>query len=1769
MVRGGNPNSGIGEGPPYGGAFPFLICEGETPFSFLPHFNSVQEKAVSKVMSGNLPFLPTPMPFERNISLQDRLPPEVIDLVDDEEDERAAQEDVAGKWQPLMQNNIDLGLLNNVVLSQMQSSQQPVEDHIDLDLLNNAMLSQMGSLEQTVQKDMDTGLLNNVVLSQMGFNEQPQSTSSPKEKTQAKVIKEGKPKTPKTVTPKLPKNKEENPSGKRKYVRKKKEPSNPSVDPPASGELRDPRGVPGDKPVRRRLNFDNEVTPASNEKITSSEKVGQDREVFCVAASTGSNGVVADNLPNGREFDLNNSINQMPNESVTSHGSYHPTCSMEATRINHMLNEYRWVHMGNPVTPPQYPRREVPKENLNELLRIPRETGLNHLDSYGMLNLQMKGTKREHNLVGGTQVSSSSVNIGQAYSDRGVVNSHPDTSGQDPYLPDSHKKKRMENDHNSQNGSCQMLILLLLRLQVHLFLIGKQIRYCCVILMGLIVILHIANPANVTRDYNHISTPEHAMEMPHPGHNQTPTSAARVYSHIATPEYAVNTPICGHNQTPVSANKGSDHLATPQKRFDYINNRLHSPITPFRRNNDSQSEVYQQPQATPETISGKVSESSKRKGRPKRGKVSPTNPSSSKTGHEGSGKYENIISSSYDPKDPLDVIIHRLRCLDINRVTENDCVAAQEQMALVPYEGGQGTIVPYNFELVKKRRSRAKVDLDAETNRVWRLLMLKEGSEAEGVDKEKWWEEERRIFRGRVDSFIARMHLVQGDRRFSQWKGSVVDSVVGVFLTQNVSDHLSSSAFMALAAKYPVKSQNDIEKPRTEMTTTTHLEQPGSRCIVSFDDDPPKWQESIVIKEVEEKNSLVIIEEKEGGNCNESLGAILEIAQWNIRKEKELMYRRVSNGTDSSTPFMDLLRVAEMRNQNGERIPTSESHGGVDLSPQNGIENNSLILDQLNNDNLSIVSPSVNTYSYSYLQNKQQHDSINASYFPHLQTIFNSKLAGTNGADASTLLLQAKNRCGINGVNAKSVLLPGENRFYPPSPAPGIPVENKTQMLKTLGNHSVYKQDNFDYQTRVSSDSQAVPKSDLDLPIRSKQHMQPLNSSEAETCTANHLCCNNSNNDNNLSKDKFDAQLGEHMVQKFQRSDNKEQSQIGYTQNAGKFQVPMKNYGNQLSSSNIDNTSTPNGLEGLESKSKDKTNSAQKFAPEKDNDGLKPKKATKSEKKKSYDWDNLRKETLKNAAKRERTQNTMDSLDWEAVRSANVKEISDVIRERGMNNLLAERIKDFLDRLVRDHGSVDLEWLRDVDPDKAKDYLLSVRGLGLKSVECVRLLTLHHLAFPVDTNVGRICVRLGWVPLQPLPESLQLHLLELYPILETIQKYLWPRLCKLDQRTLYELHYQMITFGKVFCTKSKPNCNACPMRAECKHFASAFASARLALPGPEEKSIISSTVPITSENFTPNILNLTPPFLNLRGAQIEESAIEEAFLEDPDEIPTIKLNFEEFTQNLQNYMQANNMELQEADMSKALVALTPEAASIPMPKLKNISRLRTEHQVYELPDSHPLLQGLEQREPDDPCPYLLAIWTPGETAQSIEAPMAFCSSQETGQLCNNVTCFNCNSIREAQAQTVRGTLLIPCRTAMRGSFPLNGTYFQVNEVFADHDTSRTPVDVPRNWIWNLPRRTVYFGTSIPTIFKGLTTEGIQHCFWRGFVCVRGFDRTTRAPRPLYARLHFPASKVPRNKRPAAAPAAAAAAPREEWGRFFLLHHQFNSHRREEVQKENE
>ncbi|KAL6640298.1 hypothetical protein ACP70R_022147 [Stipagrostis hirtigluma subsp. patula] len=1140
---------------------------------------------------------------------------------------------------------------------------------------------------------------------------------------------------------------------------------------------------------------------------------------------------------------------------------------------------------------------------------------------------------------------------------------------------------------------------------------------------------------------------------------------------------------------------------------------------------------------------------------------------------------ENISGATEPLIDPLDLIIQKITLLDINK--SDDIGAAETHGSLVPYKGEFGTIVPFEGN-VKRKRSRAKVDLDPVTTLMWKLLMgpdMSDGAEAMDKDKEKWLDEERKIFQGRVDSFIARMHLVQGDRRFSPWKGSVVDSVVGVFLTQNVSDHLSSSAFMALAAKFPVKPEVS-EKSAAGVFHTTSEE---NVCCSRFFGEAVKLQGEVLVEEPSNTaGSLITAEEKEGSNSTDLFGSssgdgldyggvvypnscmklparlheckplaaqtenFIEAEDGSLEdvvssqnsivssqssadylvhiddhmrsstlqkfRAEDFVHINMPIGASSSITRTELIQMQEIKSRYNEKIATSKYH-----EVPNPLHND---LHNLRGEHHPMRA------SVNYYQNVPVHvpDIVYGSDSGRpLYTSLNS-VDYSNSTQTETVLHHTSSASGISGTTeakmggSLSALLYGidGSLSQDKSPFPSVPAEG----------------------------------ADLISPIIDKYY-QP---SSSEMVSFARTCCekNHSRNESEATfvKGTENSNLQEECPTKSKPIGNNDfQSECGQLSDNGGIQttdIPNGHFSNLCQNRKANSDIVKGVTSDLIKNSKD----AKKASPEFPTDGPKAKKArVATGRRRTYDWDILRKEVLSNHRDKERGPNAKDTIDWETIRQANVKEISETIRERGMNNMLAERIKDFLNRLVRDHGSIDLEWLRYVEPDKAKDYLLSIRGLGLKSVECV------------DTNVGRICVRLGWVPLQPLPESLQLHLLEMYPMLENIQKYLWPRLCKLDQRTL------------VFCTKSKPNCNACPMRAECKHFASAFASARLALPGPEEKSLVTSGTPLAAEGYDHSYINFgtahqkegsvqtcissrpvsqlewnpqahgrvlgnalpiieepASPELESGTAETKEDAIEDAFIDDPEEIPTIKLNFNEFTQNLKSYMQANNIEIEDADMSKALVALSPEAASIPTPRLKNVSRLRTEHLVYELPDSHPLLEGFDQREPDDPCPYLLSIWTPVKQLNQLMHLSHFVTVKESGKLCESATCFSCNSIREAQDQKVRGTILIPCRTAMRGSFPLNGTYFQVNEVFADHDTSRNPADIPRGLIWNLPRRTVYFGTSIPTIFKGLSTEEIQHCFWRGFVCVRGFDRTSRAPRPLYARLHFPASKITRNKK---------------------------------------
>ncbi|VAH07922.1 unnamed protein product [Triticum turgidum subsp. durum] len=889
--------------------------------------------------------------------------------------------------------------------------------------------------------------------------------------------------------------------------------------------------------------------------------------------------------------------------------------------------------------------------------------------------------------------------------------------------------------------------------------------------------------------------------------------------------------------------------------------------------------------------------------------------------------------------DFLQRVASGLKYLDLNTepVHTNEMYPSLTTSAVVPFGAtgslsnslvpfGSQMIFPYEMplHLVKKQRPRAKVELDFETTRVWNLLMGKATDvpvDGNDVDKEKWWQQEREVFQGRANSFVARMRLIQGDRHFSPWKGSVVDSVVGVFLTQNVADHLSSSAYMALAASFPPGPVNSnckddiISQNYEEIISTSAVG--GISTFDLFDNGArPDLRENF--EELSTNNENIHVETKNNSSAYEL-----------TKGEDYSFYSKELNGDFCDQQETEINPKASQFPDFSIELITSERSSRAMQFQKDMPSSQSVAVSE------TILQSRLSSSSGKNCSPKDSVGSGGGSVSQQLGSNFDGQnsLAG-NDASTKELECQRIKTTAINDDSASQHGIPSTSIMHYPFISVDhqqLDMTNESYVLPTSSNSS-----SGSASLHLKNDR---TEKELPLLVPFDNLIAQMNYSKTVISTLN------------APKTGTDLPVKLHYDEQtsFEASDFQEYESHSVTG------------GTVAETANRVDESTVGGADKAASPKKTRT--------------------TRKKNTENFDWDKFRRQACADGHMKERKSERRDSVDWEAVRCADVQRISQAIRERGMNNVLSERIQEFLNRLVRDHGSIDLEWLRDIPPDSAKDYLLSIRGLGLKSVECVRLLTLHHLAFPVDTNVGRICVRLGWVPIQPLPESLQLHLLELYPVLETIQKYLWPRLCKLDQKTLYELHYHMITFGKVFCTKNKPNCNACPMRSECRHFASAFASARLALPAPQEKSLVKSSnqfsfqsggMPTPYSTVLPQLegstqghdfrTNNSEPIIEEPASPAREECPEtlENDIEDYDpdtgEIPLIKLNLQAFAQNLENCIKESNMDLGSDDIAKALVAVSTGSASIPVPKLKNVRRLRTEHYVYEIPDSHSLVQ---------------------------------------------------------------------------------------------------------------------------------------------------------------------------------------------------------------------
>jgi len=158
---------------------------------------------------------------------------------------------------------------------------------------------------------------------------------------------------------------------------------------------------------------------------------------------------------------------------------------------------------------------------------------------------------------------------------------------------------------------------------------------------------------------------------------------------------------------------------------------------------------------------------------------------------------------------------------------------------------------------------------------------------------------------------------------------------------------------------------------------------------------------------------------------------------------------------------------------------------------------------------------------------------------------------------------------------------------------------------------------------------------------------------------------------------------------------------------------------------------------------------------------------------------------------------------WEQAANAYAADIADAIRVAGLGDTKAARMKQVLQIIKDRFGSYSIKGLADWDTCEAREFLVSLPGIGLKTAACVLVFDLDKPAFPVDTHVARISRRLGWVPEKMQPAKIQEYLESVLP-----------------PSRFRGAHLNMIEHGRGICTSRKPDCANCPAKKWCNFYKS-------------------------------------------------------------------------------------------------------------------------------------------------------------------------------------------------------------------------------------------------------------------------------------------------------------------------------------------------------------
>ena len=153
---------------------------------------------------------------------------------------------------------------------------------------------------------------------------------------------------------------------------------------------------------------------------------------------------------------------------------------------------------------------------------------------------------------------------------------------------------------------------------------------------------------------------------------------------------------------------------------------------------------------------------------------------------------------------------------------------------------------------------------------------------------------------------------------------------------------------------------------------------------------------------------------------------------------------------------------------------------------------------------------------------------------------------------------------------------------------------------------------------------------------------------------------------------------------------------------------------------------------------------------------------------------------------------------WEEVMVADQQSIADAIYHGGMSNQKSKRIKDILADILKRHGELEIDFLRDYSLGDARKWLMDLPGVGPKTAAVVMSFALGMPAFPVDTHIHRVSKRLGLIAEKTTADAA-------HAIMEE----------KVAPELRFQLHMQLITHGRQVCKARRPLCDECPLSERC------------------------------------------------------------------------------------------------------------------------------------------------------------------------------------------------------------------------------------------------------------------------------------------------------------------------------------------------------------------